>query len=338
MGGIREFECRVSSAECRISVTDPEESVLKRAGSFCVGCRGKTTLCAVVGSCFLDILMPYQNLMSLLKPFCILLLSVLSLSCAQTVQTISLLKSDFGDDWVFDLERLKVENAEEDDGVFPGDEPYFIVVGYRSLYNTPNSTQIILNNYKDSDWAKNIETGDSKLIPASMGEIKFDDVNTFEIVGAIIIAMDSDFSGWPNVESTVQSSFVKPLRQALITNIERTPAKPEISKTSNDMRSIWTESFQQESIFKAVLNAIEGVLDPDDMLGVAKISFQHRGQLNTPFPTFNTNNSMVMDYLKPLIFSPHATSDYGPLEFTNTGVGGADDKVHYKVNLSIREQ
>jgi hypothetical protein len=119
--------------------------------------------------------------------------------------------------WEMAFERLSVHRHREKGsaGVPAGDEPYLIVLGFRSRFGVAGSTRVIANRYHHDSFAKNIAEGQSIPIPSSMGVLAFPDVRLLtaaemrtgrmpELIGAVVIAMESDGTPWRQVEQLVE--------------------------------------------------------------------------------------------------------------------------------------
>jgi hypothetical protein len=119
--------------------------------------------------------------------------------------------------WDVSLERLEVHQHQEKGSIVvkAGDEPYFVVLAIRARFLHPGSTRVVPNLYRDDKWANNIKAGQSRDIPAPMGVLSFADVNPLreadirrgrmpELLGAVIIAMESDGTPWRQIDRLVE--------------------------------------------------------------------------------------------------------------------------------------
>ena len=183
----------------------------------------------------------------------------------------------FGADWDINLSRLRVSDAQEDGWFSDGDEPYFIIVNFRSRFNTPNSTATWNNGYNDDDWANGIGAGKEKNIHFSMGYSLFADVQRIslqnilagtmpEILGSLVIAMESDSSPWGTI-----GDMVDDLRDAIEGELEQLVEDgglnllnpgPDIAESLKDIRDSIVPDF-----WESVGMVIEAGGDPDDIIG-----------------------------------------------------------------------
>ena len=118
-------------------------------------------------------------------------------------------------DWVIRLDRLRVDDAQEEDWYSDGDEPYFVVIGFRSTFDTPGSTSAFWGGHLDDEWAEGSYDGDEHDIPARMGVVSFPAVEYVstdelrvgtkpEVIGALVIALESDSTPWGTVRDIAE--------------------------------------------------------------------------------------------------------------------------------------
>jgi len=182
-----------------------------------------------------------------------------------------------GGDWNINLSRLRVSDAQEEDWLSDGDEPYFIMISFRSRFNTPNSTSVWNNDYDDDRWANGIDDGKERDIHFSMGYSLFANVQRIslqniqagtmpEILGALVIAMESDSSPWRTINNMVDD-----LRDAINEELEQliedgelnllNPG-PDIIESLQDIRDSVVPDF-----WESIGMVIEAGGDPDDIIG-----------------------------------------------------------------------
>ena len=112
--------------------------------------------------------------------------------------------------WDIILDKIRVTDPQEDRSLIgvplsDGDEPYIIMIGFRSRFGEAQSTQTQINNFENDTWARNSRANMEKQIPVSMGQLRFNEVGRDEVIGAVIIAMESDRTPWAIIRNRVQS-------------------------------------------------------------------------------------------------------------------------------------
>jgi len=70
------------------------------------------------------------------------------------------------------LEHLRVVQAQEHGLFSNGDEPYFVVIGFRSRFKTPNSTSTTWSGYL-TELGDHMNSSNETDIPPEMGKIDF---------------------------------------------------------------------------------------------------------------------------------------------------------------------
>ena len=153
--------------------------------------------------------MIYFQRMILLAIFCILFSGCSRLENVFNARAFSGVGSQ-AQDWDIILDKLRVTDPQEDRSIIgvplsDGDEPYIIMIGFRSRFGQAQSTQTQLNNYENDTWARNSRSNMEKQIPVSMGQLRFTDVARDEIIGAVIIAMESDRTPWAIIRNRVET-------------------------------------------------------------------------------------------------------------------------------------
>jgi len=202
--------------------------------------------------------------------FCLTLIIAMSVIYGQ-------IQASFGDDWEINLSRLRVSDAQEESWFSDGDEPYFIVINFRSRFNTPNSTSVWNNDFDNDKWAKRVHDGSERNIPFSMGYSLFANVQRIslqnilagtmpEIIGALVIAMESDSSPWGTIGDMVDdlSGAIRTELEELIEGggLNLANPGPDIAESLQDIRDSVVPGF-----WEAVGMAIGAVSDPDDVIG-----------------------------------------------------------------------
>lgn len=185
------------------------------------------------------------------------------------------------ENWTIKLESVTVNDAEEDGLLSDGDEPYFMVVGFRSRFGTPGSTRTFFTRHQDDDFAAGADSGQTFPIPENVGEVQFNDVRPFrtvdalsggkpEIIGAVAVGLESDGTPWSIIEGMIEN-----LASTLETELNRLIAdKPFELQTANTDFSAEIATASENvraSVEPGVGEAIKIFLlsrtDPDDQAG-----------------------------------------------------------------------
>ena len=113
--------------------------------------------------------------------------------------------------WVVDANTMTTANIQEDSWFSDGDEPYIAVIGFRSTFGTPGSTDAwFVGGLRELSGGA--DDGDVLGIPDSMGRVSFPSVTRLglgeiaaganpEVVGTITVAMESDATPWSSMNS-----------------------------------------------------------------------------------------------------------------------------------------
>ncbi len=136
--------------------------------------------------------------------------------------------------WRLKLESMHLNNISEDPIIGPsGDEPYFVVVQFRSRFNTPGSTRVWQGNTA-SEFVSNAKAHTDLNIPASMGQCDFPNVQSFtiadgcqlrrpEVMGAFVLCLEHDFSPWSDITGLLQRAMDNAVTPALRNLVESRP-------------------------------------------------------------------------------------------------------------------
>lgn len=283
--------------------------------------------------------------------------------CPPTTELTSLEYVPYAGDLRIDFEKLNVDEANEDDFFSDGDEPYIIVVGFRSTLGVSGSTKVFVLNFQEEKWANGSYDDDETTIPDSMGLVRIDDVlpefyvllpdggvrEVFvpassscdlsiesrgycqppQLAGAIAIAMESDLTPWSMVQDLVaeQADALRSELQRIVENMEIDVVHPRTMVEA-------TLNFQIDvsiSFWEAVRLAIGSAADSDDYFGWAAIAL-----LNV--------NPAVVDAYRPvelanfpniLLGTIPAEGDVTPFSFRFPSTGGGPDGAFYKVSGTI---
>jgi|GEM_PF-3290395 len=189
------------------------------------------------------------------------------------------------------LQSLRVEKAQED-GVFSdGDEPYLVMLGFRSRFRTPSSTSVFWAG--DLHELGELDSGDSAGIPPSMGFIQFPGVGIVslaevmsgrfpEVFGAFILCFESDATPFGAVRDLIeklrgalQRELVRLVEDsALISDFTASPAtmgkraEEELRRTMGNVTAAIVPS-----ALEAIGLWLRSFADPDDLIGHQVVMF-----------------------------------------------------------------
>ncbi len=194
-------------------------------------------------------------------------------------------------EWRVSPKSVTVHDSEDNDA---GDEPYIIQLGFRSKLGVEGSSQVTLSS---QCYAQRLPAPDAAPsgttidIPAGSADIRFADVNNldlsdlaagtapFEVIGTLSFVMERDgiFEGCA-VSDALRSALVGTLRDALEMLIASSPTPPDTDALINLVVSHLGDFISAAgSLIGAI---IEGLGDPDDVIGVAaQIHLPTRGGL-----------------------------------------------------------
>jgi hypothetical protein len=194
--------------------------------------------------------------------------------------------STFGQNQTWDIrvKSMYCVNNQEGGSIFvsAGDEPYLVVMSFRSKFNTPGSTQV---NWGGAlfEAASNFTSGGTANISASMGTVSLPNVEsvTFnsllgnshipEVMGAIVVGMESDGSPWGDVGGYLRQAQ-EALRQTLVRLVESRPLpmdRSSIDRLASDAQSCAQEvmNAMQPSFLQGLGSWLSAGGDPDDFIG-----------------------------------------------------------------------
>jgi endonuclease/exonuclease/phosphatase family metal-dependent hydrolase len=234
----------------------------------------------------------------------------------------------------FRLSTMRVANAQED-GIFSnGDEPYYLAIGFRSRFRTPNSTSTSWSGYLTE--LGHQSDGDTVDIPPEMGLVSFADVPLVtlddiaagrrfpELIGVLIVSMESDATPFSAIRDKANE-----LKGALQDELRRLVEQGELNLSNLD-----------SGAFEEATNRVKGSLavgfwegiglwlrswtDPDDRIGFHLYAY-------TPV------DDELRGYV-PTIEHPDVT--FGPLTNQRYEIGMnpvvfAGDDARYEVTLDI---
>jgi len=186
----------------------------------------------------------------------------------------------------FRIERIVADRVQEDELLSDGDEPYLVVVGFRSRFRTAGSTQVFwgrdLHELDDLD-----DAGDSVAVPPSMGELFFPGLQivsrdaliggTFpEVFGAFVIAMESDATPFGEIRDQIDE-LKGALHNELARLVERGElvsnllADPEV--IAGEVRTNLGAAVRnvigalKVSVWEGLSIWLQSFTDPDDIIG-----------------------------------------------------------------------
>lgn len=175
---------------------------------------------------------------------------------------------------------VTVNHQEDRDG---GDEPYVIQLGFRSKMGVKKSTEVTFasqcykNKLPKQDAAP---SGTTLMFPERAADITFDDVQRldlgdlaletapFEILGTLTFVVERDaILGGCAISDLLKSALRKPLKDALELLIARSNKPP----TTDDLVDLIVSNIGNflGAAVSLVGAAIEGLGDPDDIIGIS---------------------------------------------------------------------
>lgn len=236
--------------------------------------------------------------------------------------------------WSLTLSDFYVADADEDSWYSDGDEPYFVLIQFRSTWLEIGSTDVYWSSYLDDDdfdpeeWADGIDTGGSATIPSRMGKVTFRGVTRLymadiqageipELLGVLAIAMESDATPWGIMEGIFDDA-VGAIRDQLVDKVERgsfDPSNPVASLTSSLNQVI--DSVQPTAL-EAIGIGLASLFDPDDVVDAHLFLYvavdpaveavvtaaMPPGTINDPRLTFGTLQNDTFDVnSSPIVFN-----------------------------------
>ncbi|MFT3876520.1 MAG: hypothetical protein QM708_08880 [Propioniciclava sp.] len=185
--------------------------------------------------------------------------------------------------WVISLDRLHVHNADEDGFLSDGDEPYIVMVGFRSRFRTPGSTTVFWSGVLDDDWANGIDGNRSKAIPRKQGVVRFDNVtrptaqqvlagDLPEVLGALVLVFESDatpFSAVRGLINDLQAATRTQLKSLIEDgNLNLADPRPGIDAAIKKIRAA-----MEPSTLEKIGLFLQSFGDPDDLIGITPLLY-----------------------------------------------------------------
>ena len=238
--------------------------------------------------------------------------------------------------WEIAVTRLKVMDAQEDRSILgvplsDGDEPYLIMLGFKSRFGTSGSTIIENNQFEDDAWAEHIKPGQQHTVPVGMGSLRFNDVSSGDVVGIIILAMESDRTPWAIIRNRVEEARVK-LQESIALAIESSN-RPDFETTAfidnlhQTMQEAVTPIAKPLTTSQALENIVFSGVDTDEVVGINTLIYMRSAPsrlLNYP----HYRQPYLTDVLenRDFVFNSNA------LIFQNSSIGA-----RYEAELRVRE-
>jgi hypothetical protein len=199
--------------------------------------------------------------------------------------TVSVAKNNHASvrNWIFDLDAMNNPDQNESNG----DDPYFVLIGFRTTVGRAGSTQVVWGGDVREIFT-NLPQNTFALIPDAMGRITFTGINrlsfqtpavnpqvTFvngvsnvELFGVFIAALESDATP-DSLVSALANATVSRLRQILRNNVETIVARnlPELfSQLQTRMATVKVQA--DSSFLEEFAIAVASAGDPDDPIGM----------------------------------------------------------------------
>lgn len=170
------------------------------------------------------------------------------------------------------LEQLRLVEAQGDSLLDPGNEPYFVVLSFKSQFGAAGSTVVRWSGYLDDQWAKGIAAGETRDIPPQMGQVVYSNLDTdsrFQILGVVVVAMEHDGMPWRVVRNVVDQ-VAENVRSELINLVETqnfTPAA--LQGASERLKEFGVGFWDVVSVLFSTLG------NKDDLVGINVMLFVH---------------------------------------------------------------
>lgn len=241
-----------------------------------------------------------------------------------------------GKNWEITMTRLKVIDAQEDRSLMgvplsDGDEPYIIMFGFQSTLGTAGSTVVRKNTFENDEWAGHLKAGQQRQIPIAMGLMQFENVSNMDVVGVVVIALESDRTPWAiirnrieEVEANLTTAVARSVENRREPDFESTAFVDELHQSMQDAvgpiaKPLTTGQALESIVFSGV--------DTDEVVGINSMIFMRRPpsrSLNYPHysPPYLTDVFKNRDF----VFNSSA------LVFQNTNLGAK-----YEVEMRVRE-
>ncbi len=238
--------------------------------------------------------------------------------------------------WEIALTRLKVLDAQEDRSLLgvpisDGDEPYLIMFGFQSTFGTSGTTEITVNSFEDDEWAGHLKAGQQRNIPVGMGSMRFNDVSNSEVVGVVVIALESDRTPWAIIRNRIEE--VKEALQNAVARAVEGRKEPDLETTAfiDELHQAMQESVgalaKPLTTGQAIENIVFSGVDTDEVVGVNSLIFMRREPSRAlRYPHYRPPYLTDVFSNRDFVFNSNA------LQFSNTNLGA-----RYEAELRVRE-
>jgi hypothetical protein len=171
-----------------------------------------------------------------------------------------------------------VADAQEERFYEDGDEPYFVTIGFRSRFLTPNSTQTFWSGYVNGGYFSGLDDGAVRTLPAFMNGASFSNLNRVslsnrpEVIGAITVAIENDWTSDSTIRSMMNDlqTALKPILVSLVEQGQINLADPagSVSQAVSQLKASFEPSFWQKvGLFLGSYG------NPDDVIGYHLFAF-----------------------------------------------------------------
>ncbi len=241
-----------------------------------------------------------------------------------------------GKSWEIALTRLKVLDAQEDRSLMgvplsDGDEPYIIMFGFQSTFGASGTTEIKVNNFQDDEWGGHLKAGMQRQIPVGMGSLRFEDVTSSEVVGIVVLALESDRTPWAIIRNRIEE-VQNQLRTAVARSIEnRREADFETTAFIDDLHQSMQEAVgpiaKPLTTGQALENIVFSGVDTDEVVGINSMIFMKNAPSRAlKYPHYRP------PYLTDVFTNRDFVFNNNALVFQSTNLGAK-----YEAELRVRE-
>lgn len=244
--------------------------------------------------------------------------------------------------WWFDPTHVHVASAQE----ISGDEPYAMVIGFRSTLNEPGSTEVW--GTRLAEWGSGMHNGDTAEVLGA-GSVHFGLVeeNDQTFMGVILVPFESDGSPWGlmyDIQDVMEEEVAKVLRTIIerdtltlcvIADLLNAPtcdgSSDGVSMSAEDCDGVVTFSDHMAAVRKAVedyvnsdglLYWLESWADPDDAIQPPWVHI--------------VSASPVSAFPDPLTRKVWTTGN-NPIEIIEGGECESDPDLHWQIGAEMAQ-